>query len=56
MPLIYPPYPDNYPFGQDGSATHPGGYDGWPSDHPNCWAAKHKRWSINGFRTIGNDA
>src|ERR1700687_3564452 len=34
MPL-YPGYPDNYTFGQNGDFAHAGGYDGWPSDHPN---------------------
>lgn len=29
-----PPYPDDYPFGQDGDAQHPNGYDGYPGDHP----------------------
>ncbi len=30
-----PPYPENYPFGQNGDPTHPNGYDGYPGDDPN---------------------
>jgi len=27
-------YPADYPFGRNGTAGHPDGYDGYPSDHP----------------------
>lgn len=30
----YPPYPAGYPYGQNGDANNPNGYDGWPADHP----------------------
>lgn len=29
-----PTYPAGYPYGQNGDASHPDGYDGWPADHP----------------------
>lgn len=39
-------YPKGYPFGKDGDANHPDGYDGMPSDHPD---------NPTGYPTKGGD-
>jgi len=55
-----PPYPDNYPFGSDGNADHPNGYDGYPGDHPDNQVAPHGGPGGNGFGSgnggFGGDA
>jgi len=49
-------YPDNYPFGQNGDAAHPAGYDGWPSDRPNNptpGTPSHRRNALRGSGANG---
>lgn len=55
-----PPYPDDYPFGADGNADHPNGYDGYPGDHPDNPIAPHGGPGGDGWGTgnggFGGDA